>query len=498
MRIIKSLKKEKVKNARKSLGKLKLKKNDEVYKNLKKIANYIGNQDLKDFDLDSVSNYMRFQNYHVEIKCIQDESRLTKLVNTIYKNEESKEVFKITVFNTVDIEKNSYMDFYTIPTIKKNLDPRCNYSSCDERFKVVDIRYLYGILKMIDIVYSEVTEKEDIYFFNFAEYNVSHSNYSKDILNKLISFPFSTRFNLFLCRGMSSKEYKEVSSFIIDVMSMLQVFDLNSDLTEKYEKEGEKQCARAFETKKNIPKDTLHLMNTTRFLEDFKYVEIDEDTSLDILKEAERQWKIIKEALGLKKFIKKDLVELRFKKLGKHRANGLYYPSLYCICTDIRNTSAFLHEFAHCIDFTYEENPMSIQPEFFNIINEYRFGFEKEIAKVEDDQIKRYLKRKRDYFFTPTEIFARSFEMYLNIKGFKTSFNANEMSINGGYIKESKKLNELITNYFDKVIDKVDCELIKISDEDLKKKIMEEEQKVYIEMKQFDLRNAGEQLGFAI
>ncbi|MGQ9589330.1 MAG: hypothetical protein ACUVYA_03435, partial [Planctomycetota bacterium] len=45
-------------------------------------------------------------------------------------------------------------------------------------------------------------------------------------------------------------------------------------------------------------------------------------------------------------------VELKFRRLGRHRADGLYYPVERVLVLDLKTWSSFAHEFAHLMDYS--------------------------------------------------------------------------------------------------------------------------------------------------
>jgi hypothetical protein len=94
--------------------------------------------------------------------------------------------------------------------------------------------------------------------------------------------------------------------------------------------------------------------------------------------------------------------ELKFRKLGKHKATGLYHPMFNIIAVDVRDTTSFIHEFGHYLDFTYlgGEEECSLQDDFADILASYQDTLPKDISKCA-------------YFKTPTEVFARGFELWV-------------------------------------------------------------------------------------
>uniref|UniRef100_UPI003F68F142 hypothetical protein n=1 Tax=Streptococcus pluranimalium TaxID=82348 RepID=UPI003F68F142 len=105
--------------------------------------------------------------------------------------------------------------------------------------------------------------------------------------------------------------------------------------------------------------------------------------------------------------------ELKFRKLGKHKATGLYVhnPSLTrdIVAVDVRYTEAFIHEYAHHLDFTYSEaGALSRTDGFAGIKKRY---VETLSALLESNKASMSIK-DFNYYTTPTEVFARGFELW--------------------------------------------------------------------------------------
>jgi len=184
-------------------------------------------------------------------------------------------------------------------------------------------------------------------------------------------------------------------------------------------------------------------MKNNDFLNYFSYVELDAETDLKRFSVVEKEWLYISNLFNLE--LLNVQPELRFRKLGKHRALGLYFPGLKCLCVDITSPSSFIHEFGHHIDYIYSKKPLSLQAEFRNIIRLYTKFYD---LQREDNKS---LKNKRNYYLTPTEIFARTFELYLVNKNVETSFlkDKKNMIINDGYPDFNKNALNKINAYFD-------------------------------------------------
>ena len=109
---------------------------------------------------------------------------------------------------------------------------------------------------------------------------------------------------------------------------------------------------------------------------------------------------------------------------------------------DVRNTESFIHEYGHYLDYKHggKEN-YSLRDDFEHIITSYSNNFKIISKKKEDDLLTRLMKASKesipsvvsleekrlsselellkqtekmfDYFTTPTEIFARGFELWV-------------------------------------------------------------------------------------
>lgn len=429
------------------LSKLKIDKSKSIMKNMEKIVNFFG-KDLKNITSEEIEKHLRFTNFNVELELVGEQNLQEKL-RTFSQEEDLFYVARIT-----DLKGNKLEVFTTkrLKSIKQSYNLNVYYrvipGEPNKRIRVLDISYIYGYLKMLDICYQEVSHNKDYFFseeFNnvcLFETNNKYTNIEIDDIVTLVNIQQSLKF----------REGERLSTFILNVLCLMQMIDISQDLTEKYEKNKSSECARAFETKKNIPNKIKEVMEHTILLKDFKYVELDEDVDIDKFKLIEEEFIYIKNLLNLEKFTNLYKPELRVRKLGKHKAKGVFFPHRNCISIDLSYPDSFLHEFAHFIDYTlYEGTLLSLQTDFVPIIKNYTEAYEKYILLTDNN----YLKRKRDYYKTPTEIFARCFEMYLSFKGINTSFNQLENNLlpDEGYPPISEEFKEEIIKYFSKLID---------------------------------------------
>jgi len=212
-----------------------------------------------------------------------------------------------------------------------------------------------------------------------------------------------------------------------------------------YEK-SEGDYAKSYMIKANIPAKTLSAMESSELNQYFGFVEYDEDVDLAKVVEVEKQFIAVKETYF--KDIDSGKNAIRFRKLGNHKAIGLYYPGVKCLCVDYRHTDSFIHEYGHLID--YELGSLSLKGGFYPIRVKYEECLKKRMQgdSVVNAQMNGKSKYNLSYYLKPTEIFARSFEIYCSIvlgicnDLLPVNFNANV------YPYEDESFVEELTVYF--------------------------------------------------
>ena len=206
--------------------------------------------------------------------------------------------------------------------------------------------------------------------------------------------------------------------------------------------------ARSFQTKKNIPGKCVSAMARSGFNRYFGYVEFDEECDLSLMEELFREYDAFTKELSINSFPE---VSLRFRKLGNHKATGLYYYTLKCLCVDVRYPGAFVHEVGHAID--YHLDHISDKFAFSKVAERYESLLKEYVAKGKKEEIavlKGKTKYNLQYYLMPTEIFARCFEMYVvRIRKIDNSLCKPE---SGFAYPEDEKLMYLITSFFDEIL----------------------------------------------
>ncbi|PDM40687.1 hypothetical protein CN643_09685 [Parageobacillus yumthangensis] len=186
---------------------------------------------------------------------------------------------------------------------------------------------------------------------SFREYLVSILEKYK-LIPEDVEMITSEKFNMYqrFFRLIMNKESAVISNMSVYMISVMtrEFVKQTTYVKEKVEREVKEvsDYARSFQTKKNINKQTLAVMKDNAFLTKYGYVEIDNDVSLEKFALLEKEF----EELTKKIYIPKcDDHSFRIKKLGKHRAAGLYYPDpIRATIFDIDSPDAYCHELYTC------------------------------------------------------------------------------------------------------------------------------------------------------
>ena len=206
--------------------------------------------------------------------------------------------------------------------------------------------------------------------------------------------------------------------------------------------------AREWQTKKNINKATQEVMDNTKLLSHFRFVELDNQVDLDKFRAFEQA------AFDLAPVLPRSeqVPELRLRKLGKIKvsgmnASGVYFPGINTIAVDFRDNrvESYVHEFGHYLDFTVNpKESLSMGPEFKEVVHSYRdYLYGSENIKKQNEL---------GYYSMPTEVFARGFEYYLYSElRLKTPLmHTAERYASSPYQPfTNPDLHEKITSYFD-------------------------------------------------
>lgn len=167
----------------------------------------------------------------------------------------------------------------------------------------------------------------------------------------------------------------------------------------KHVRESSGTVATAWMDKKNPDRVHQDMMRTTPLNRHFRKVEVDNDVDPAEFQDFERAYEEARAKLPPMPGGREP--ELKVRKLGKHKANGIYFPHRNVLAVDVRNSSSFVHEYGHALDYVAHGNA-SLRQEFRSITRDYARALPEPPAGGP----------KADYYNTPTEQMARLFEIY--------------------------------------------------------------------------------------
>ncbi|MDD3361815.1 MAG: hypothetical protein PHW34_09110 [Hespellia sp.] len=216
---------------------------------------------------------------------------------------------------------------------------------------------------------------------------------------------------------------------------------------DKYRKKLQGEVAKAYTTKRNIPNNILHLMQNSELNEYFGFIEFDEDVDIELVNMVSLEFQKLNERYFHHLICKE--VALRFRKLGRHHASGLYYPSINTIVIDYRYPHSFVHEYLHMCDDIMGD--LSLQNKFDKVSKHYQSLLCKKVQEEERNGTVMFSKGSKynlNYYLRKSEIFARCGEIFLfRIKKVVSSLLRHEDTLNFAY-PDDVKLEELIKEYY--------------------------------------------------
>lgn len=286
-----------------------------------------------------------------------------------------------------------------------------------------DVKFLYAngeTKKEIYLIVPSCPATNDGCGF-YARYQVDYANcklYSigflliastlESVVRKFIS---DESYSIFNYSSKSWKYSKWLSVYETALDTIINV-EYNHSLNREYARESGKTIS-TFRTDKKYQDEALN--KSTLFNKmGFRKVEIDTQKYEGETFDYEEFSKVEQDFLGVLDRLPqaKAQPELKFRRLGKHKAWGIYSPALNILAVDVRHTESFIHEYGHYLDFKHGDEVYSEMSTFFPIIKAY----EKKLTELaEDSKYAQKLTAKRmSYYLIPTEVFARAFELWVS------------------------------------------------------------------------------------
>lgn len=216
--------------------------------------------------------------------------------------------------------------------------------------------------------------------------------------------------------------------------------------------------ARSFENKKQSVQKYIRAAKESELNKRFGFIEFDNDVDLDKVSVVAQQ--IMAFVDGYLNKLDLGGVALRFRKLGNHKASGLYYPGHRCICVDIHSPSSFVHELGHCIDHITSDDttPLSESSDFYQLWKKYCYLLDRSYYELTSDAKKLLSgasKYNMSYYKIKTEAFARCFEIYVvRMLGFDNSICKQQESSAFAY-PDDESFNAMVKEYFDMLLAKL-------------------------------------------
>lgn len=161
---------------------------------------------------------------------------------------------------------------------------------------------------------------------------------------------------------------------------------------------AKRHAAGVFSDKKRCDAKHRHAAETSMFGRTFRHVEIDDEVDLDMFARIDHEFRI-RRANGELPAIGEGNA-FRFRKTGRHKAIGVYSPALHAIAVDPRAPRSLVHEFAHAYDF--EHGQLSCTTLFKPVLDAFTARFDR--TDLSESRIR--------YALTPTEVFARGWEVH--------------------------------------------------------------------------------------
>ncbi|CAI3437060.1 toprim domain-containing protein [Enterococcus cecorum] len=423
---------------------LKLKYDDPVNIQLRKIASYIYKVgDWTEEDVREGIQQAVLSRYAAEIQ-EKLEVKLEPMSEATFKQYPAfrsyHKGYRLEIMDTFTQQKlTNDTTYYLVDTAtnkQKNHNARFYVSAYPEvKFYTGYEQYLIGVAKLKkDLLryYEQNQELFEAHQVSFNEYKSKVDSMCNGIQQKDAKFFKEKTPNVILGVEKPLSEHALRHNFIRAQIQKYIDHTYNIVRQQNYEAEIDKMTrASAWQTKKNINDETKSLMENTSLKDFFHYVELDNDVDLELYSVFEKEMQSIYPLLPKTN----EVADLRLRKLGNYQALGLYHSMSHTIALDFRSgkdrgkdknnpyapnepgIASFIHEYGHFLDFTVdvENGNLSMQEAFQPILQRYQ----QNLNRLDKDS---FVKARADYYSTPTEVFARAFEVYTAHLGLQSSF----------------------------------------------------------------------------
>lgn len=407
------------------------------------------------------NSYYRWQNYVYEVTYEKGDRTLVVVdpLSAYARNENkgytlSSYKFSFNGSTHIDLYNGSYI-VGKIKLLKRLLKKACTEKQCQEFAKKYS--FMNFIPDRIPFKFKQFAAE-----LLFGSSDSDHFKKDKKIEQAITNGTWNPDAGELHYRGGYYSDYGVANSLennaFIDWISQY-LFDTFSFILQAQaeQRDASNSHAKFFQQKKNINKEKRQAMHKlSDLLKDYvKGVEIDNDVDLNKLNKLiptiKETFPLLPKAQDGSKPI------LRFRKLRNLKAIGVYTCFNDTIALDFRSIGnitglqAFVHEYGHFLDYHSEsETALSITDSRF--VNGVLDPVVNYLKKFRNTGFMNQGKFGFDYLCTPTEVFARAFEVYVSFLGLNNSLIESKSHYTNWKRAEYacfKDIYQNVSDYFD-------------------------------------------------
>lgn len=405
--------------------------------------------------------YYRWQNYVYEVTYEKGDRTLVVVdpLSAYVRNENkgytlSSYKFSFNGSSHIDLYNGSYI-VGKIKLLKRLLKKACTEKQCQEFAKKYS--FMNFVPDRIPFKFKQFAAE-----LLFGSSDSDHFKKDKKIEQAITNGTWNPDTGELHYRGGYYSDYGVANSLennaFIDWISQY-LFDTFSFILQAQaeQRDASNSHAKFFQQKKNINKEERQAMHKlSDLLKDYvKGVEIDNDVDLNKLNKLiptiKETFPLLPKAQDGSKPI------LRFRKLRNLKAIGVYTCFNDTIALDFRSIGnitglqAFVHEYGHFLDYHSEsETALSItDSKFVNGVLDPVVNY---LKKFRNTGFMNQGKFGFDYLCTPTEVFARAFEVYVSFLGLNNSLIESKSHYTNWKRAEYacfKDIYQNVSDYFD-------------------------------------------------
>ena len=321
----------------------------------------------------------------------------------------------------------------------------------DGLYKALDFNFILSFCRLIEETFNYIDE--DTSFL----YNANNTYYNK-------VYSVEDMYNLLNVSFLGEKESaasKDMAELIVESAIAVTNNQVNLSLNTIHNRESNIFFKRiSCSTEDKLPKYKA-IERNNRFISYFDSVEVDNNIDTTKFFEIENEFVKLNESLQLKTPLS-EKANLVFKDNGQQDFDFIYESKKKKIYININKPNTLCIGLANYLDYNLSnKQTLSMETEFKVVAFQYRNCLE-DTANSDDTSLNSLsvYKSKKNIFHSPTEIWARCFEIYLhignNIRG-NIIHSKEHMTICNGYPKINEDLLNRIINYFNNIFEVTPC-----------------------------------------